>query len=151
MRLLLLLLLVISYQIPAEDIKYQKFNSLEAEKSFKSLTEELRCLVCQNQTIADSNASLAKDLRRQVFEMLQQGKTEQDIKEYMLLRYGDFVLYKPPLKSKTILLWTGPIIFLLLGLAFLFFFVRKKRSERHEFLNPQQHQKIRQILEQDKE
>jgi cytochrome c-type biogenesis protein CcmH len=129
----------------------REFNHPEQEKNYNELIDELRCLVCQNQTIADSNADLAKDLRRQVYEMLQQGKSRQDIVDYMLARYGDFVLYRPPLKSKTILLWVGPVIFLLLGLLLLFVYIRNKKSESSVELNQQQHQKIRQLLEQDED
>ena len=81
----------------------------------KSLFEELRCLVCQNQTLADSSAPLAEDLRREVRELAQQGKTDAEIKQYLVARYGDFVLYKPPVKPTTWLLWFGPFAFLLGG------------------------------------
>ena len=77
--------------------------------------EELRCLVCQNQTLADSSAPLAEDLRREVRELAQQGKTDAEIKQYLVARYGDFVLYKPPVKPTTWLLWFGPFAFLLGG------------------------------------
>src|SRR5262245_21155562 len=79
------------------------------------VTEELRCLVCQNQTIADSNADLAKDLRREVRQMLEQGKSEKEVREFMVARYGDFILYRPPLRASTLILWIGP--FALLALA----------------------------------
>src|SRR3954468_3825984 len=77
------------------------------------ITSELRCLVCQNQTIADSNASLAVDLRRETRELLGQGKSDADVIEYMTARYGDFVLYRPPLRVTTALLWFGPAVMLL--------------------------------------
>lgn len=77
------------------------------------VSEELRCLVCQNQTIADSNADLAKDLRREVREMLVQGKSEAEVREFMVTRYGDFILYRPPFKWTTLLLWMGPFVLLL--------------------------------------
>jgi cytochrome c-type biogenesis protein CcmH len=83
------------------------------------ISEELRCLVCQNQTIADSNADLAVDLRNQVREKLQQGMSERDIVAYMVQRYGDFVLYRPPVKSITWLLWFGPFLLLIGGIIFL--------------------------------
>src|SRR5882757_8460401 len=79
------------------------------------ITSELRCLVCQNQTIADSHADLAVDLRRQTRELLRQGKSDQDVIDYMTARYGDFVLYRPPLKATTLLLWGGPALMLLIG------------------------------------
>jgi cytochrome c-type biogenesis protein CcmH len=96
------------------------------QETYETLTKELRCLVCQNQTIADSNAELAGDLRRQVYEMLQQGKSKQEIIQFMTDRYGDFVLYKPPFKGKTSVLWIAPVVFLLLGLITVYFFIRRK-------------------------
>lgn len=86
------------------------------EKRVMALAEELRCLVCQNQTIADSNAPLAVDLRNQVREKLGAGMSEREIIDYMVARYGDFVLYRPPVKATTMLLWFGPPLLLLLGL-----------------------------------
>jgi cytochrome c-type biogenesis protein CcmH len=98
------------------------------QETYETLTKELRCLVCQNQTIADSNAELAGDLRRQVYEMLQQGKSKQEIIQFMTDRYGDFVLYKPPFKGKTSVLWVAPVVFLLVGLITVFFFIRRKKA-----------------------
>ena len=92
-----------------------------------NLAHELRCLVCQNQTIADSNAPLAVDLRHQIREQMSAGKSDQDILDFMVQRYGDFVLYRPPVKATTIALWAGPFLFMILGLAFLVRFVRRRR------------------------
>lgn len=89
------------------------------EKHVMAISEELRCLVCQNQTIADSNAELAVDLRNQVREKLEQGLSDKDIIDYMVQRYGDFVLYRPPVKSTTWLLWFGPFLLLVGGAFFL--------------------------------
>jgi cytochrome c-type biogenesis protein CcmH len=108
--------------------EYRKFDNPEQQTVYENLISELRCLVCQNQTIGDSNAELAADLRRQVYEMLQQGKSKQDIVQYMTDRYGDFVLYNPPFKAKTGLLWLGPVVFLLMGLTAVFLFARRKKS-----------------------
>jgi len=90
------------------------------------ITAELRCLVCQNQTIADSHADLAIDLRQQVREMLQKGQTDQQILDYMTARYGDFVLYRPPVKSTTLLLWVGPGVMLVAGLVMLVLILRRR-------------------------
>jgi cytochrome c-type biogenesis protein CcmH len=79
------------------------------------LSQELRCLVCQNQTLADSNAPLAVDLRNQVREQLAAGKSEAEVVDFLVARYGDFVLYRPPLKASTLFLWIGPFVFLLAG------------------------------------
>ena len=89
------------------------------EKRLQALSEELRCLVCQNQTIADSNAELAQDLRREIRGMIASGKNDKDIIDFMVVRYGDFVLYRPPFKGITLLLWGGPIALMLLGLFIL--------------------------------
>ncbi len=97
------------------------------EKRVTGLAHELRCLVCQNQTIADSNAPLAVDLRNQIREQLQQGASEQDVIDFMVARYGDFVLYRPPLKFTTIALWAGPFLLLALGIVVL---VRRLRQRR---------------------
>jgi cytochrome c-type biogenesis protein CcmH len=88
----------------------------------------LRCLVCQNQTIADSNAELAADLRRQVYEMVQQGQSREQIVQFMIDRYGDFVLYKPRFTLKTSLLWLGPLLFLLIGLGVAVVIIYRKKS-----------------------
>lgn len=96
------------------------------EAQVKRITSELRCLVCQNQTIADSHADLAVDLRRQVREMLQKGQSEQQVIDYMTARYGDFVLYRPPFKGSTALLWVGPPILLLGGLVLLVAVLRRR-------------------------
>jgi cytochrome c-type biogenesis protein CcmH len=102
----------------------------EMEKRVTALATELRCLVCQNQTLADSNAPLAVDLRNQIREQLKSGKSERDVMEYMVARYGDFVLYRPPLKATTIALWAGPFVFLVLGAWILVRLLRRRAPER---------------------
>lgn len=87
------------------------------EQRFQALARELRCLVCQNQNIADSDAGLAKDLRNEVFEMMRAGKSDEEIKQFLVERYGDFVLYDPPFKATTLVLWVGPILILIVGFA----------------------------------
>ena len=96
------------------------------EKRTLALSAELRCLVCQNQTIADSDAGLAVDLRNQVRKMLREGKTEKQIMEYMTQRYGDFVLYRPPVNAHTALLWFGPPLLLVLGGLGLWLVLRRR-------------------------
>lgn len=104
-------------------------SSLDAEREvrFKALTSELRCLVCQNQTIADSNAALAVDLRNEVQRMLNAGATDVAIVDYMVARYGDFVLYRPPVKPTTLLLWTAPALFMIAGLVGWAWLIRSGR------------------------
>lgn len=100
------------------------------EKKVITLSNELRCLVCQNQTIADSNAELAVDLRNQVRKQLSEGKSDREILDYMVQRYGEFVLYRPPFNYKTILLWAGPFLLLLIA---MFMLIQQIRS-RHKHL-----------------
>lgn len=118
----------------------------EQQKTYETLTAELRCLVCQNQNIADSHAELAGDLRRQVYEMLQQGKSKDDIVQFMTDRYGDFVLYNPPLKAKTGLLWLGPLGLLLVGLTMIALVLRRKKNAVKIELDGSERQKIKQLL-----
>ena len=103
-----------AFSIAAEAPPAAEDPQLEARVA--RVAEELRCLVCQNQTIADSNADLAKDLRREVRAMLAQGKSEKEVREFMVARYGDFILYRPPLRTSTLLLWIGPFALLLVAL-----------------------------------
>ena len=98
----------------------------QVEQRLKSLAEELRCLVCQNQTIADSNAPLALDLRNQIRQQVAQGKSDAQIRDYLVERYGDFVLYRPPLKASTLLLWLGPFVLVAAG-AIVFAVVIRRR------------------------
>ncbi len=123
------LLILFSLSLPAlAAIEAYQFKDAETEAEYKHLIKVLRCLVCQNQDLADSNADLAKDLRRQTYEMLQQGKTRQDVIDYMVARYGDFVLYDPPLKKDTLLLWLGPFALLILVLFWVLLKIKNTRS-----------------------
>ncbi len=108
------------------------------EARMMAISSELRCLVCQNQTIADSHAELAVDLRAQVREMLQAGKTNAQITEYMTARYGDFVLYRPPFKALTALLWIGPAAMVLIGLGALFVVLRRRSRMSADQFEPEE-------------
>ena len=99
-----------------------------AEKRLQELSNELRCLVCQNQTIADSNAELAQDLRREIRSMIKEGKSNPEIIDFMVVRYGDFVLYRPPVKGITLLLWGGPLGLMLIGLFILQRYLRRRAT-----------------------
>jgi cytochrome c-type biogenesis protein CcmH len=122
---LLALLLLMPVQAAIET---HQFDTPEQEALFKKMTEELRCLVCQNQNLADSNAELALDLREKTYEMVKSGKSEDEIIEYMVARYGDFVLYRPPVKSSTLFLWLGPLLFLAIAIIVATRFVRSRQS-----------------------
>ncbi len=109
-------------------IESYEFESTQMEADYYRLVRELRCLVCQNQNLAGSNADLAKDLRRQTYELLAQGKTPDQVAQYMVDRYGDFVLYRPRLKRDTLLLWFGPFVMLVLVLWLVIRAIRKKQN-----------------------
>ena len=104
------------------------FANQQQQERFNKLTEELRCLVCQNQNLADSDAQLAHDLRAEVHEMLLAGKSDDEIKTFMVERYGDFVLYKPPVQKNTYLLWLAPLVLLLIGALILRVNIKKRTS-----------------------
>ncbi len=107
-------------------------DDVSLEKRSTALAHELRCLVCQNQTLADSNAPLAVDLRHQIREQLAAGRSERDVKDYMVERYGDFVLYRPPFNAATALLWAGPFLLLLCGFFLLFRKIRTRTDAAPE-------------------
>ena len=116
----------------------------------KALAEELRCLVCQNQTIADSNAPLAQDLRGQIRGQVAQGRSDDQIRTYMVERYGDFVLYRPPFKLTTALLWLGPPLLILVGVLVFWRVVRRKRADAApESVSRARRREIEQLLERD--
>lgn len=98
------------------------------ESRLKALSQELRCLVCQNQTLADSSAPLAEDLRREIRELIAKGMTDDEITAYLVARYGDFVRYRPPLKSQTAILWAGPMLLLFAGFAMLLITLRRRNA-----------------------
>jgi len=123
----LLIFCLLLLPLAAHAIDARQFADPKQQEAYDTLTAQLRCLVCQNQTIADSNAELAADLRRQVYEMLAKGQSKEEIIQFMTARYGDFVLYKPPFTAKTGLLWLGPAGFLLLGLLGVFWVIRQKK------------------------
>ncbi|MFB3080361.1 MAG: cytochrome c-type biogenesis protein CcmH [Nitrosomonadaceae bacterium] len=100
----------------------------EIERRMIALSEELRCLVCQNESLASSRSDFAKDLRREIREQLIANKSNQEITDFLVARYGDFVLYRPPIRPTTMLLWFGPFIFLLIGTGALIIYLRKRRK-----------------------
>lgn len=125
-RILVTMMLTVLVVLPAFAIDPLPFKDRAEELRFQDLTRELRCLVCQNENLADSHAPLAKDLRQQVFEQMQAGKSDAQIKEWLTDRYSDFVLYDPPLRGGTLLLWFGPFVLLLIGAVVVALIVRKR-------------------------
>ncbi len=115
----------------------------EVERRLAVISEELRCLVCQNESLAGSRADLALDLRRELRELIRQGQSDAQIKAFMVQRYGDFILYRPPLKATTWLLWAGPFVALALGLLALAWHVRRRRQEAPpQVLSAQDHARV---------
>lgn len=98
------------------------------EQRMIGITEELRCLVCQNESLAGSRADLAEDLRREVRDLIRQGKSDEEVKEFLVSRYGDFVLYRPPLKASTALLWVGPFVLVFVGVFALVRYLRRRSA-----------------------
>lgn len=109
-------------------IDFYEFDNSQQEQQFKELSNTLRCPKCQNNSIADSNAELAKDLRQKVYEMTKEGKSEQEIIDYMTARYGSFVTYNPPLTFATAILWLGPLTVLVCGFSFIV--IRSRRNRK---------------------
>ena len=122
-------LLALSSTLCIAAIEAVQFENRQLETRYQDLIAELRCLVCQNQNLADSDASLAKDLRKKTEEMLKSGKSDQEILAYMQERYGDFVLYRPPLTAGTTLLWVGPFVLLFLAAVVLIINIRRRQQK----------------------
>ena len=131
-RYIVLLLLFLSMMVMAET--GQNADPV-VEARLKSLSVELRGLVCQNQTLADSSAPLAEDLRNEIREQIQKGMTDKEITDYLVSRYGDFVRYRPPVNAKTYVLWLGPVVILVLGILALFFTLKRRNSVLTEIIN----------------
>ncbi len=140
-----MLLSLASLQTQAAFNTYDFADPVKKER-FDKLINELRCTVCQNQTIADSNADLAKDLRDKVYVMINDGKSDQQIKDFMVARFTDFVLYKPPVKKSTYLLWTGPFIMMGLAIVFLIAYIRKRTRTPSPSIDEHDHERVQALL-----
>ena len=150
-RVVLLLGLSLLYSITyAADTPFE-FENLQHEQLYKELVVELRCLVCQNQSLSDSHAPLAQDLRNEVYKMVNGGAVKQEIIDFLVYRYGDFVLYKPSLKKSTFLLWFGPFILLIVALSIAAVMIKNRSSSKVEELSDEQTDKIKSLLEDDVE
>lgn len=118
------------------------FTSQEQEKEYQQLTQELRCPQCQNNNIADSNATIAVDMRAKVFELLQEGKSKQQVVDYMVQRYGNFVTYDPPLTAATIMLWVLPLLLVLFGISLV---LRRRPKIQNAMQNQEQNVSVEQM------
>ncbi|NBW78678.1 MAG: cytochrome c-type biogenesis protein CcmH, partial [Betaproteobacteria bacterium] len=116
------------------------------EARLNSLAEQLRCLVCQNESLAGSRSDLALDLRREIRALMRQGQTDEQILAFMVSRYGDFVLYKPPVKSTTWLLWTGPFVIMLIGVGVLLLVLKRRRLLPEPPPTPEQQARLQVLL-----
>ena len=128
-----LLLFVLLHAYLANCWRQKIFISLQylhQQQRFTAFTTQLRCLVCQNQNIAQSNAELATDLREQIYQQISHGKSDQEIVDYLVARYGNYILYRPPFDGVTLGLWFGPFILLIGGISYLLFYLRKKSREK---------------------
>lgn len=131
MRQIILFSLLLLAVIPVRaGIEVHNFKTPELEARYKHLTTSLRCLVCQNEDLADSNAELAKQLREQTYKMLNEGATDKQIVDYMVSRYGNFVLYSPPFIPTTYLLWIGPFALLVFGVVILQIIIRRVHTQK---------------------
>ena len=126
------------------------FSDSEHEKRYRDIISELRCLVCQNQNLADSNADLAKDLRKKTYDMIIAGYSDEQIMEFMVTRYGDFVRYKPPFNRSTIILWIAPGVLLVSGVTIIWSITRRTPRATENTTAPDR-ERVRQALEKDQE
>jgi cytochrome c-type biogenesis protein CcmH len=126
MKKFLLILLFASLAFIASAMEPMDYRDAAEEQRFRALTLELRCVLCQNQSLADSNAPIAHDLRREILRLMREGKSDQQIKQYLVARYTDFVLYRPEVEPMTWLLWFGPGVLVIVGVAVIFTIVRKR-------------------------
>jgi cytochrome c-type biogenesis protein CcmH len=133
-KLVFICLLIYGLTIPALALDVQPASGDDPviEKRLMNLSKELRCLVCQNETLADSQASLAEDLRREIREQMKAGKSDQEIISFLTQRYGQFILYRPQVTPTTYLLWFGPFVLLIVGLFILFRYIRNHRDRVEE-------------------
>ncbi len=146
--LLVLFALLAAFNAQAR-VEAHDFASEQQEQDYNQLIDELRCLVCQNQNLADSNAELAQDMRTKVFAMLNEGKSKEEIIDYMVARYGDFVMYRPPVKSSTYFLWFGPLIFFVVAGFIVASYLRRQKTEDKPVIDQQQQQKAHSLLDDD--
>jgi len=147
-RVLLVLLLCLPVTAGAV-VDVHRFENPARQQVYHRLVTELRCLVCQNQNLEDSSAALAADLRQQVYDLVKQGYGEQEIIDYMVARYGDFVRYRPPFNASTLALWLGPFIALAGALWFLFILLRRRAATVTDPLSGAQRERLRRLLDKD--
>lgn len=141
-------LLLLSQSVFAFTLAEFKFDDPKKSEEFRSVIEQMRCLVCQNESLAGSNAELAQDLRKEIYEMMQAGKGKDEVVKFMVARYGDFVLYNPPVKPSTYPIWFGPILLFMVGAVVLYLNLRKKSRRKESELSEAEQQRLDNLLKQ---
>ncbi len=150
MRKIILLLAAMLVSLSAlATIETWQFDSAQQEQQYRELTASLRCPKCQNNSIGDSNAMIAADMRMKVYQLLKQGQSEEQITQYMIARYGDFVTYQPPVRASTLVLWAGPLLFILAGGLVIFLRSRRLPAES-ERLDEAEQQRLDALLNGDR-
>lgn len=137
------------FNLAQAGVEVRQFDAPQQEQRYQRLITDLRCLVCQNQNLADSNAQLAHDLRDRVQNMIIKGKSDQQIIDYMVARYGKFVLYKPPFDTVTAILWLGPALLLIVLIIYLLGYIKKQNQSSPVELSDEERERSRQLLEQE--
>lgn len=148
-RRLLLIVALVGTQAFAADPAIFEFDDPVQAARYQELAEELRCLVCQNQSLADSHADLAGDLRREIYQKMQEGASNEEIVDFLVQRYGDFVLYRPPVRPTTYLLWFGPALLLLLGFGVFVVAMRRRNRNLAPTLSEAEHRRMAKLLEEE--
>lgn len=144
---LTILALMTTSTVNASPVETFEFRDEVTKIRFQALSKELRCPKCQNQNLADSNSAIAIDLRRELYDLLQQGKADIEIVNFMVSRYGEFVLYRPRVSSITYILWFGPALLILIGVIVVIVILRKKPAAKEDLaLSTQQQDKLQQLL-----
>jgi cytochrome c-type biogenesis protein CcmH len=147
-----MLILMNSFSVTVQAaLEVREFKQPEQEQRYYHLIDELRCLVCQNQNLADSNSQLALDLRNRVYEMINANKSDQEVIDYMVNRYGEYVLYNPPFNPVTAILWLGPFLGLFIALFWLFFYISKRNKSQAIKLSEEDRKRSQQLLDNSEE
>lgn len=149
LKLIIVVLVLACTALAQAGVATYQFENPEDRARFDRLSQELRCLVCQNQNLADSNADLATDLRREIYNMIQKGLSDQEIVEFMVARYGDFVLYRPPVKSTTYLLWFGPFVLFAAGILIMLRLIRQRTRNESRALSEAERARLQLALAED--
>lgn len=148
-RFIIMLITLVSFSVLADNIDTRHFRSADQEQQYRHLTQSLRCPKCQNNSIADSNSMIAADMRLKVYELLQTGQTPEQVKQYMVARYGNFVTYDPPVMASTLILWAGPVLFVIAG-ALVIVLRSRRRQLTSNVLDEDEQQRLEALLKSDR-